>query len=271
MLVVVWALTTLRQVTEYGRALDDLFTVAAEELLRLMAAVQDPNPVAFRDSLLEYFPELASQYTSSAAQLSAAWYEEARREAVGGEYFARTSAGPTADRIDALVRYSVAPLFGQSNSTVMSLMGGGFQRMIADSGRDTTILNVSNDRISVGWQRVPRPGCCAFCAMLAGRGPVYRSEASSGSVVGRGVDAAVTAGRRGGQGRGVNPRGSQTLGDKFHDYCRCVVAQVFVGDSWSKQVQRQYAELYVPAAPEGSRVPTARASAAAMRREHGLR
>lgn len=53
---------------------------------------------------------------------------------------------------------------------------GSVTRMVLDGGRNTSILNVERDTACVGYARQARAGCCAFCAMLAGRGAVYKDE-----------------------------------------------------------------------------------------------
>lgn len=48
-----------------------------------------------------------------------------------------------------------------------------------NGGRDTVLHTAAADDNAVGWQRVTSAKPCAFCAMLASRGPVYRSEHSA--------------------------------------------------------------------------------------------
>lgn len=51
-------------------------------------------------------------------------------------------------------------------------------RHALDGGRDTIVDSVAADRQALGWARVASGNACAFCAMLASRGPTY-SEASA--------------------------------------------------------------------------------------------
>ncbi|MFC0547053.1 VG15 protein [Kutzneria chonburiensis] len=55
---------------------------------------------------------------------------------------------------------------------------GAATRLILDAGRDQILGNVQQDRHAVGWLRVASLRACAFCAMLASRGAVYRSKES---------------------------------------------------------------------------------------------
>lgn len=45
-----------------------------------------------------------------------------------------------------------------------------------NAGRDTIVDTVRADPHAVGWARATSGSCCAFCALLASRGPVYRTE-----------------------------------------------------------------------------------------------
>lgn len=53
-------------------------------------------------------------------------------------------------------------------------------RHALNGGRDTIERTVRADRSALGWARATSGKPCAFCAMLASRGPVYRSEGSGG-------------------------------------------------------------------------------------------
>lgn len=52
-------------------------------------------------------------------------------------------------------------------------------RHVLDGGRRTILDTVDADPEAVGWARVTSGDPCSFCAMLASRGPVYRSRGSA--------------------------------------------------------------------------------------------
>lgn len=56
---------------------------------------------------------------------------------------------------------------------------GAAIRHTLNGGRDTITATVQADRDAVGWFRRCRGDACAFCAMLASRGPVYKQETAS--------------------------------------------------------------------------------------------
>jgi hypothetical protein len=61
-------------------------------------------------------------------------------------------------------------------SNAQTLVKGVTQKMVVDTGRNTLIAAIEADKKARGWARVPRDTCCHFCAMLATRGAVYKSE-----------------------------------------------------------------------------------------------
>lgn len=209
-------MTTLADVRAYQSTIDDLTTVAIGELSRLLDEIATPNAARFRDLLIELLPSLLEPYVTASGEVAATWYEELRSEVddramAAGVYGVEVNA----DQVAAMSRYAVSPLFGQSSSTVLSLAAGSVQRLIANAGRRTIRGNAVRDRVRVGFSRVPRPGCCAFCSVMASRGAVYESETSAGG-----------------------------FGNEFHDMCRCVVAPVFRGDSFAADVRDEHLAIY---------------------------
>jgi hypothetical protein len=76
---------------------------------------------------------------------------------------------------------------------------GATTRLVADAGRGTVRGNVLADDQAEAWRRVTDGHPCSFCAMLAGRGAVYKSAENAGE------------------------------GDPYHDHCLCTVEPQFVG------------------------------------------
>lgn len=263
MLLVVTAV----DIAGFRAGVDGLSVLAFRDAKAALGEVADVNPFVVRDRLLEVVPELVNPYVGASSELAATFYEQMRADAVGGQFYASTVDDLSPGRIDSLVRYAVSPLFDQSLASSLSLLAGGMQRIIANSARNTIQENVLRDPVRVGYARFPASGCCAFCALLAGRGAVYNSEASAGGVVGRGVDASATAGKRGGQGRGVKTRGSREIGKDFHDFCKCSIAPVFAGDQHAIDTRIQYEALYPGLGPGG----TVKTALAQMREDSGLR
>lgn len=102
-------------------------------------------------------------------------------------------------------------------------VAGATIRHVLNGGRDTIATSVAADPDALGWFRVARGDACAFCAMLASRGPVYKSEA----------------------GAGFEP----------HDRCYCEPEPIYRPDSaWPDNAERyaeQWAEAKARAREEG--------------------
>lgn len=93
-----------------------------------------------------------------------------------------------------------------------------------DAGRQGEIDAARHDRRALGYaRRLTGAYNCAFCTMLASRGPVYRS-----------ADAALIRH----EGRG---RSGVATGEPFHNNCDCEVVPVFDRDDW--EGRDQYLEL----------------------------
>lgn len=258
-------MATNKQLGAFRKFQDDLSTVAFKDLRALLAEVNGvQDGVEVRNALIRAYPDLIGPYLSASAEYSAVWYEDLRRDAnVAGNFSASLSDTVPVGQFDALIRYAVTPMFKPSTATVFTLLAGQTQKLIAGAGRATIESNAARERTVTGYQRVPAPGCCAFCALLAGRGATYSSEARASQVGGRGVSTESTAGKSGGQGKGIRTRGVQKVGDKYHDFCRCTAAPVWSDESWNHEIRDKYAALY----EGGSNLQDALQT---MRSKHGL-
>lgn len=89
---------------------------------------------------------------------------------------------------------------------------GAAMRHVLNGGRETIVGTVDADDRALGWARTTSGSPCSFCAMLVGRGPVYRSEDSGGF--------------------------------QAHDHCSCGVEPVYRSDApWTAQA-RHYRDLW---------------------------
>lgn len=95
---------------------------------------------------------------------------------------------------------------------------GVVSRAVLNGGRQTIIDTVGADRDALGWMRVTHGKTCAFCAMLASRGPVYKTRSTAG-----------------------DPRGRPA---RFHDHCDCTVEPVFSTAQEIPEASQQFDELW---------------------------
>lgn len=68
----------------------------------------------------------------------------------------------------------------QADALAMVTAAEDAARLALDAGRDQVQELVEQDRRALGWMRVTDGDPCAFCAMLASRGAVYKSREAAG-------------------------------------------------------------------------------------------
>lgn len=102
------------------------------------------------------------------------------------------------------------------------------RKLIMDAGRETVRLSAEANRRSIGWRRVSDGNPCAFCAMLVGRGPSYKSESAT----------------QGSEER-IGRSGKYEL--IYHNHCGCTAVEVF--EDWEPTEREQrYVDAYMAAA-----------------------
>jgi hypothetical protein len=109
---------------------------------------------------------------------------------------------------------------------------GAASRQVLTGGRQSLMQLVQdNDRL-VGYARVTDSDPCYFCAMLASRGPVYRTPKRAGP------------NQRGKQ----NPRAGLAFvgegGFKVHDHCACTIEPVFTSSTGWPGRAREFQKLW---------------------------
>jgi hypothetical protein len=124
-----------------------------------------------------------------------------------------------------------AMLAGRSSSTAAGA------RHVLDGGRGTLEAAVTNDQAAAGWARVTSGRPCAFCAMMASRGAVYRSARTAGNA------------------------------EKYHDGCHCTVVPIFSADAALPGLGEHYRELW-SSSTAGLSGADARSAFARALREH---
>lgn len=69
----------------------------------------------------------------------------------------------------------------ETNASKAALVtsSGASSRQVLGGGRQTLLTVVQADDVALGWARVTDSDPCAFCALLASRGPVYKSRTTA--------------------------------------------------------------------------------------------
>ncbi len=122
---------------------------------------------------------LVHRYGSASAGVAADFYGAARAAAgVKGSFTVPLADPAGLEQVSQSVGWATKGLWSAQPEVeaAKTLVKGAAERLVLDAGRNTVVQAVQRDRQARGWARVTQPGCCYFCAMLASRGAVYRSE-----------------------------------------------------------------------------------------------
>lgn len=230
--------------TREGELLTDAHRVAqtrlrATSVAELVALWPMLDPKRLDDTFPGYLAAMRALVGARRAEASllTAAYLRAYRAAEGASgTFAPALAGPvnpdaleTSLRVTGPVTIKRATGAGrelpEAARTALSQTAGTLVRQVANASRETTFGSMRRDSASKGWARVTDGKACAFCAMLASRGPVYSTKG--------------------------------TADFQTHDRCGCEPVLVYSGDGWTDQ-SRFYRQVYDEAkAANGGRVTSA--------------
>ncbi len=131
---------------------------------------------------------LVNQYALAAVGESVDYYQAMRELAgVAAAFTVPIVDAPEPDAVEMLILAALAEAdlapgsLGEIDvdTAVQNLIEGLAQTLVMEAGRDEVWTAIENDVAARGWARVTRPGACAFCRMLATRGPVYKTERSA--------------------------------------------------------------------------------------------
>lgn len=225
-----------------------LSDAALVELDRLMRSVAGESPAVQREAMMDLLPALGNQYASATGEVAAVFSGELMElQEVKKPVAPEKLALPPAQSWFALAGFGLSDRTMERGGMLLaySLIAGGLTKRLTEFAADTMIGNASIQSVSTSAARVPKPGCCAWCGMLASRGAVYSTE-SAGVVGGRGVPVEQGKGRGSfGKGRGIKTRGSRAIGESFHDHCRCEVVALTTGNEAQLQADAdRYYEAY---------------------------
>lgn len=234
-------MTDRADLNRFQSAIDEAVSFAQSDLSEVMSAILSLPPEQARDELLAVLPGFTEVYGDQVATAAAEWYEDVRRDAIGGSYRARL--GPTAPiaQVEGSIRYASGNLFTDDPLQAGAVLNGAVQRYVSYAGRSTIALNASRDPRKPSFARVPRGAkTCAWCSMLASRGWVYESKQSAG----------------------ITP-------EDYHDWCDCQIIPSFdsgqvVFDGYDPDAL--YDRYLEARAATGSSSPSPKAIAEQMRR-----
>lgn len=189
-------------------------------LLPLWALLDPRRLDATAPAWLELTLGLVREHRTRSAEVAQAYYRDYRAAELG-EPAPRTARLVGLDALDDRARSSLivtGPVAIKSRTgkgmaperaATLALVevSGAASRHVLDGGRSELITAASVDDLAVGFARVTDADPCDFCAMVASRGPVYRSRAAAGGA--------------------ANDRFTGAGQDKFHDGCACTIEPVY--------------------------------------------
>lgn len=188
--------------------------------------------------------------TVESQRVASSYLTEFRRAEVGspgvvsfaapaGTVAALRFAGPVRVKRLILAGFTAADAY----QAALTKFAGMARRQAMMGGRLTVAATAGRDRKAVGWRRVTDGDPCAFCAMLASRGPVYKDAASADGIM-------------------------------YHSHCGCTAEPAY-SYAWEPTPDEErfldaYGAARAEVAPDGAAIDTKRLLSV-MRRNGGFR
>lgn len=185
-------ITSLAQLTEAHRIAQlRLGATTTQQLLRIWPLLDPADLDATLERWLSVAVPIVQTQRAQSSALAASYVTTFRALSIGpdGEYLP-TLASP-ADARALLASLTVTgpvrlkqltarafPITRAAELAGVDAARSGMRHAL-DGGRTTVQLSVARDQRALGWSRVTSGNPCPFCAMLASRGPDYRSEESA--------------------------------------------------------------------------------------------
>lgn len=172
---------TAQEVSTFRRNLAALTDLAKADLADLWSGIDSSDPVAVRNLLERVMPDLVDTYGSSAALLAADYYDLTAGGFRGVDVPAVLDDSILPGQVAASTRWALSPLFDANPDVEATrvLLGQVVDRMVKQAARNT--IDRASRRDGVTYARVPSGReTCAFCLMLASRGPVYGTKKDAG-------------------------------------------------------------------------------------------
>ncbi len=172
---------SLQLLSQFEQANNGIADLVEDELAGFLGALNFERPEAVQVALFEFVPALVSEYGDVAASVAADWYDELRAsEGVSGSFRAPLApsmpAAQVTDRLGYATRAS-GPLWLGDSATLTGFLSLMTNEYALQPGRDTVMTAAHKDKAA--YARIPEPGACKFCLMLASRGFVY-SKSTAG-------------------------------------------------------------------------------------------
>lgn len=264
-------MTTTAEQADQQAVLVEILTAAQVAALAEFAGVPDLSPEAAAGLIREIVEAVIREFADDAALAAADFYDELRDRMNYDDPFAATLAPEVDDdMVQQELSKALTPLFAGDEPNYDAATGrslGVALDAIGAQYRDTIALSAEGDPVGTRYARYASATACAFCRLMSLRGAAYRSRESAIYVVGE-IDPRDPS-------RQIRaPRGSRAEGEKYHDFCKCLVVPVFPGDTLEQpDYVSDWQEAYEAAVREAGGTARADLSAilAGMRTRLGAR
>lgn len=195
-------------------AQEGLAIVAGQDAGNLASLIDVSDIAGSSAAFTAAVSQIVTKYGQASSTLAARQYAMSRQVAGLTSRFTVIPAKPAPlKQVNINVGWALQDLYGSSPKNVVfrDNIESIVERLVLNAGRQTITDNVKRDPKATGWVRLTEMNPCSFCATLATRGAVYKSE--------------------------------KTADFKAHNHCRCHADPVFGPYELTAQVQA-WKDLY---------------------------
>lgn len=232
---------TQAEAAAHRAAVADIATLALAELVTEWDGLPLDDPARLAGALSGLLEELIHDFGPMVGAIAADWYEELRtiEAELNATYLAILADLPELAQIQDTAAWASSAAYVDTEKALHD-SGAALDRLLVNVDRDTIAVNVERDPARPRYARYASANACAFCAMNALRGPVYRSE--------------------------------EAAAGKYHRDCRCVAVPVWTPDGYQEAPYvADWREAYHAATSELGGARDMKAILAHMRQGAGLR
>lgn len=171
-------MATQAEATAWAAEQEALTTLLAAEFATQATDLATLDPATAAGLIRELSAEIVTEFGQAASLLSAEWYEDLRPSG----NFTATLLAPDIDKLQNDLSWAMRDLFAEQNDLAAALLRSieVSDLAVTNAGRGTVIQNLRRDPLDARYARHASPNACAFCALLATRQAVYRSEDTAG-------------------------------------------------------------------------------------------
>jgi hypothetical protein len=196
--------TAVEEAQDAQAAQAALITLMIAELNAIWDQLDIASPAETLEQWIEAATAIIEDYAVAMGALAQEMYLAARDDSgAESDYDPAPIEPPSDDEIEEMLRWALSEAWNDGSlDDARDNLEAGAEKLVLDTGRQTTAEAAVEDPQARGWARVARPDACSFCLLLATRGGVYDSHDTATETI---------------------------SGESYHSHCRCVAVPVFEG------------------------------------------